>query len=76
MNDAVIVRAELIAADRATAAAMLNLAVSTFSAYVSRGLLPQPRQIGGNARWLVEDLRTAAHALPVSEILPPPRGGE
>ena len=60
-----------IAVDRDTAAAMLSLARSTFEQHVSRGLLPRQRQLGGRAVWLVDELRAAAHALPVSELLPP-----
>jgi predicted DNA-binding transcriptional regulator AlpA len=64
-------RIEPISVGRDHAAAMLGIGLSTFAAHVSRGTLPKPRQIGGRAVWLVEELRAAANALPVSELLPP-----
>ena len=67
-----LIRVEPIAVERGTAAAMLSLAVSTFEGHVARGVLPRPRQIGGRVAWLVDELRAAAHALPVSELPPPP----
>lgn len=71
---AAIVHMEPITVRRETAAALLGLGLSTFVARVSRGELPKPRQIGGNAVWLVSELRGAAEALPVSELLPPSAG--
>ena len=65
-------RIEPISVGRDHAAAMLGIGLSTFEAHVSRGALPRPRQLGGRAVWLVEELRAAAHALPASELLPPP----
>jgi hypothetical protein len=67
------IRIEPISVGKEHAAAMLGIAVSTFAAHVARGSLPQPRQLGGRAIWLVSELRLAAHALPVSELLPPPK---
>jgi predicted DNA-binding transcriptional regulator AlpA len=67
-----LVRIEPIAVERSTAAAMLSLGVSTFEAHVARGTLPRPRQMGGRVAWLVDELRAAAHALPVIELPPPP----
>jgi hypothetical protein len=64
-------RIEPISVGRDHAAAMLGIGTSTFEAHVSRGTLPKPRQLGGRAVWLVEELRSAAIALPVSEMLPP-----
>lgn len=66
------VRIEPIAVDRNAAAALLGIGVSTLEDYSARGILPRQRMLGGNARWLVEELRAAAHALPVSAMLPPP----
>ena len=71
-----LIRLEPIAVDRHDASACLGIALSTFEAHVSRGLLPKPRQLGGRAVWLVDELRTAAHALPVSALLPPPTAGQ
>ena len=68
-----VIRIEPIAVDRADAATLLGIALSTFEAHVSRRKLPQPRQLGGRALWLVDELRQAANALPVSEMLPPAR---
>lgn len=68
-----LVRIEPISVSREDAAAMLGVALSTFEKHVARHTLPQPRQLGGRAVWLVDELRTAAHALPVSELLPPPQ---
>ena len=71
----VTVQLEPVLADRQTAAALLGgIAVSTFEGHVARGALPQPRQLGGRALWVVAELRTAALALPVSALLPPGRG--
>lgn len=61
---------EPITVDRDKAAALLDIALSTFEAHVSRGALPPPRQLGGCARWLVAELREAAAGLPVSTMLP------
>ncbi len=69
-----MIRIEPIAVDRASAAQLLGLGLSTFEARVSRGDLPKPRQIGSRAVWLVDELRAAAQALPVSEMLPVARG--
>ena len=69
-----MVRIEPITVDRNAAAMLLGIAVSTLEAHVARGTLPKPRQLGGRALWLVDELRTTAHALPVSEMLPPPSG--
>lgn len=63
---------EPIAVGRDEAAAMFSIGVSTFELRVSRGELPQPRQLGGRAVWLVDELRAAAASLPVSAMLPPP----
>lgn len=67
-----LVRIEPIGVGREDAALLLSIGLSTFEAHVSRGTLPRPRQLGGRAVWLVDELRQAAHALPVSELLPPP----
>ena len=67
-------RIEPISVGRDHAAAMLGIGLSHFATHVTRGTLPMPRQIGGRAVWLVEELRAAANALPVSELLPPPVG--
>lgn len=69
---ATIVRIEPISVGRDDAALLLGIGVSTLEQHVSRGLLPRPRQLGGRAVWLVEELRKAAHGLPISELLPPP----
>lgn len=66
-----LVSMEPIAVDRVEAARALGIAVSTFEGHVSRGTLPKPRQLGGRAIWLVDELRATARALPVSEMLPP-----
>jgi len=58
---------------RETAAAACGVAVSTFELRVAKGDLPKPRQLGGRAVWIPEELRAAIHALPVSELLPPPK---
>jgi predicted DNA-binding transcriptional regulator AlpA len=71
-----MIRIEPIAVDRASAAQLLGLGISTFEAHVSRGTLPKPRQLGGRAVWLVDELRATAQALPVSEMLPVGRGVE
>lgn len=63
---------EPITVRRETAAALLGIGLSTFTARVSRGELPKPRAIGGNAVWLVAELRQAAATLPVSDLLPVP----
>ncbi|MDT7836487.1 helix-turn-helix transcriptional regulator [Aquabacterium sp. OR-4] len=69
---ATIVRIEPIGVGRDDAALLLGIGLSTFEAHVTRGTLPRPRQLGGRALWLVDELRQAAHALPVSDLLPPP----
>ena len=66
-----MIRMEPIALDRTAAAFSLSIALSTFEARVARGDLPKPRQLGGRAVWLVDELRAAAAALPVSTMLPP-----
>lgn len=71
-SPASLVHIEPFAVDRATAATLLGIGVSTFEGHVSRGKLPKPRQLGGRAVWLVDELRQAARDLPVSEMLPPP----
>lgn len=63
---------EPITVGREDAAELFGIGVSTFEAHVSRGRLPKPRQLGGRAVWLLEELRAAAASLPVSEMLPPP----
>lgn len=63
---------EPISVGREHAAALLGIGVSTFEAHVSRGTLPRGRMLGGRAVWLVTELRQAAQALPVSDLLPPP----
>lgn len=73
---AAMIRMEPITVDRAAASALLSIAVSTFEAHVARGRLPRPRQLGGRALWLVDELRAAAHDLPVSELLPPPSAAQ
>ena len=65
-----MIRMDPIAVDRVSAALSLSIGLSTFEARVSRGDLPKPRQLGGRAVWLVDELRAAAQALPVSEMLP------
>lgn len=67
-----LVHIEPISVGREDAARLLGIAVSTFEQHVSRRTLPAPRQLGGRAVWLVAELRRAAEALPVSELLPPP----
>jgi predicted DNA-binding transcriptional regulator AlpA len=67
-----IIRIEPISVGREDAALLLGIGLSTFEQHVSRGSLPRPRQLGGRAVWLVDELRSAAHSLPVSELLPPP----
>jgi predicted DNA-binding transcriptional regulator AlpA len=67
-----VIAIEPIAVGRDHAAELLGLARSTFEIRVARRELPQPRQLGGRAVWLVRELREAAEALPVSEMLPPP----
>lgn len=67
-----MIRIEPIAVDRASAALLLGIGISTLEAHVARGTLPKPRQLGGRALWLVDELRATALALPVSELLPPP----
>ena len=51
-----IVRIEPIGVGRDDAALLLGIGLSTFEAHVSRGNLPRPRQLGGRAVWLVEEL--------------------
>lgn len=63
---------EPISLGREEAAQAIGIARSTFDAHVSRGSLPKPRALGGRAVWLVEELREAIRALPVSQLLPPP----
>lgn len=67
-----VVSIEPITVGREDAARLLGIGVSTFEAHVARGKLPQPRMLGARAVWLVAELRRAAEALPVSELLPPP----
>lgn len=67
-----LVRIEPITVRGETAAALLGIGLSTLQAHVARGKLPKPRQLGGAAVWVVSELRAAAEALPVSELLPPP----
>lgn len=67
-----MIRIEPILVGRASGAMLLGIGISTFEAWVARGLLPKPRQLGGRALWVVDELRAAALALPVSELLPPP----
>jgi len=67
-----IVQAQPISVGRDDAAMMLGIAVSTFEAHSARGTLPRPRMLGGRAVWLVDELRAAVHALPVSALQPPP----
>lgn len=73
LDPGTVVRMEPIALDRSAAALALGIGLSTFEAHVTRGTLPRPRQLGGRAVWLVEELRAAALSLPVSELLPPPK---
>lgn len=72
MTTAPMVQIEPITVGRDHAARLLDIGVSTFEAHVSRGTLPRGRMLGGRAVWLVSELRQAAQALPVSELLPPP----
>ena len=69
-----MIRIEPIAVDRASAALLLGIGISTLEMHVSRGTLPKPRQLGGRAVWLVDELRATAQALPVSDMLPVGRG--
>lgn len=71
-----VIRIEPLAVDRNLAAGLLCLGTSTFERLVQQGKLPKPRQIGGNARWRVDELRTAVELLPESDMLPPPRAGQ
>lgn len=66
-----LVRIEPICVGRDDAARLLGIGVSTLELHTAKGLLPKPRQLGGRAVWLVAELRRAAEALPVSELLPP-----
>lgn len=68
-----LISIEPIAVNDVTAASLLQISTSTLHRLKAQGLLPKPRQIGGTARWLVRELREAAEAAPVSELLPPPR---
>lgn len=67
-----LVRIEPISVGREDAARLLGIGTSTFELHVSRGSLPKARMLGGRSVWLVSELRKAAEALPVSELLPPP----
>ncbi len=71
-----VVRVEPILVDRATAAAALALSVSTFEREVALGKLPKPRKISSaRVGWLWSELVEAAHALPISDLLPPENCG-
>lgn len=59
---------------REEAAAMIGVGLSSFERYVAAGLLPQARQLGGSALWLVEELADCLRNLPTSSLLPPPAG--
>lgn len=65
-----------ILVDRETAAAALNLGVSTFMREVRLGRLPQPRRVSPNrVGWLWSELVAAAHAMPLSDLMPPAKAG-
>ncbi|KDB50626.1 hypothetical protein X805_37610 [Sphaerotilus natans subsp. natans DSM 6575] len=53
---------------------MIGVGLSSFERYVAAGLLPQARQLGGSALWLVEELADCLRNLPTSSLLPPPTG--
>jgi prophage regulatory protein len=64
-----------IALRREQAAAALGMSVSLFEREVTRGNLPKPRKLADRTTgWLYDELKAAAVALPVSDLLPPATG--
>ncbi len=61
-----------IAVSESTAAELLEIGESTFRRLKAKGILPQPRRIGGSARYLVSELVAAVEAMPVSDLPGPP----
>lgn len=65
-----------IIVEKAQAAEIVNLSVSTLDKLQRNGGFPKPRKLSaGRVGYLISDLHKWAEALPVSDLLPPPNTG-